>query len=107
MNEYKLTFITVGTKIMTEKKDFSKTELNILNSLLTERIIPELNIKIKSKRRACGNRSFVDFESSNNLTIRENLKKFLNNDTDEEIYERTINFNKQLLTELNKELGGN
>jgi hypothetical protein len=104
MNEFKLTFITQGTKIMTEKKDFSKIELNTLNSLLRERNITDLNIIVKSKRRACGNKSFVDFESSNNLTIRENLERFLNEDTDQEIYERTINFNKKLLKELNEVL---
>jgi len=102
MNNYKITFIAQGNKITTVKDDFSKIELNILNFLLKEKNIENLNIILKSKRRACGNKSFVDFESSNNLTIRENLKIFLNEDTDEEIYERTINFNKQLLKELNE-----
>lgn len=104
MNEFKITFIVNGNKIDTIKNDFSKDELNTLNSLLRERNIENLNIILKSKRRACGNKSFVDFESSNNLSIRENLKRYLNNDTDEEIYERIINFNKKLLQELDKEL---
>jgi hypothetical protein len=103
MNNYKITFIVSGNRITTEKKEYTKMELNLLNTLLKERNeIEDLNIILKSKRRAGNNKYFVDFESTNNFTILENLNNYLDIESYEEIYNNTINFNKNLLNELNK-----
>lgn len=75
--EFKTTFIVKNTRIETQKTDFCKTELNSLEKLLITNDFDKFNITIKSKRRAMNGYYFVDFESTNNLTIKENLREYI------------------------------
>lgn len=77
MNEFKVTFIVKNQyTIETQRNEYSEEEIKSLNSLLRTQDFDLYSISIKSKRRAMNGYYFVDFESTNNLTIKENLRNF-------------------------------
>lgn len=76
MNEFKATFIVKNITIETQRNEYNKEEIYALEELLRTHDFDLFNISIKSKRRAMNGYSFVDFESTNNLTIKENIKTY-------------------------------
>lgn len=73
---YKATFIVKNITIETQRNEYSKEEIFALEKLLRTQDFDLFNISIKSKRRAMNGYSFVDFESTNNLTIKENIRTY-------------------------------
>lgn len=80
-----------------ESLNLTERELNIFSRLYEEREIENLNIEIKNIKIKAFGYAFVDFMSTNNQTIEENLKSYINKD-----YVEDLDLNSLILEELNK-----
>lgn len=99
MNTYKITLTAINYKIKSE--NISSSEQKLFQKIFDGDYVEDLNIEISSRRKK-GSAYFVDFVSTNNKTIEENLFDYYN---PEELENQNFKkFTNQLLKELDFEL---
>jgi hypothetical protein len=90
MDSFKITLMCVNHKI--KSKNLDSTQLYIFQKLLEREFIEDLNIKLVSIRK-----NFVDFVSTNEKTINQNIYDYYNEENNIKHFE---NFQNKLLKEL-------
>lgn len=90
MDSFKITLMCINNKIKSENLD--STQLYIFQKLLDRESIEDLNIKLISVRK-----NFVDFVSTNEKTINQNIFDYYN---EENNVNHFGNFRNKLLEEL-------
>lgn len=94
LDNFKITLIAKDEKI--ESLNLSKKEIVVLSELLENYSeIENLNVKVCSIRRKGFNQSFVDFVSTNEKTIKENLANYFTKS-----YVEDLDLNSMILKEL-------
>lgn len=93
LDNFKATLISKNYRI--ESLNLTSKEEAVLTELLEDGVIENLNIQVSSIRRKGFNCSFVDFVSTNDRTIKENLQSFFSKD-----YVEDLDINSIALQEL-------
>jgi succinate dehydrogenase flavin-adding protein (antitoxin of CptAB toxin-antitoxin module) len=97
LNNYKITLIVQNFRIKSE--NLTASEQKVLQQILDEEDMENINIKITSKRKK-GFAYFIDFESTNNLSIQENIYNYYNSDKSDN--QKFKKFKEQLIEELDE-----
>lgn len=99
-NTYKITLIVKNEKV--ESLNLSKKESNLFTRLFEEREIDNLDIRLISRRRKSFGYYFVDFESTNNKTIEDNLNNYYKKliEIEKKEIEKRLDFKKSIIKEL-------